>query len=208
LFVRKKQLCALVAQLLIGCIALGSYLYWATFCTDDAHITSDNVAVKFICVFGDYIIVLQYINLVLFTRQYFYHLNVKVSELEHLCLQPPSTGCNDARIMYNFITVTSPTPARSQLRDQILTLVEFHNKLLDTVRSINSAYSLQILLIVAKIFFHITFCLYFVFIVTSSPHYDEQYKIHALFFILWTIFQLVFIIASCDYTKTEVSVDS
>jgi hypothetical protein len=200
LSVRKKQLCALVAQLLIGCVLLGSYLCWATFYTDDAKITSDNVAVKFICVFGDYIIVLQYINLVLFTRQYFCHLNVQLYELEHLCLQPPLIGCNDARM-------TTPKPARSQLREQILMLLEFCDKLLDTARCINSAYSLQILLIVAKIFFHITFCLYLVFIVTCSSDYDKQYNIHALFFILWTAFQLVFIITSCDYTKTEVSVD-
>jgi hypothetical protein len=207
LFVRKKQLFALIAQLLIGCISLGSYLYWATFCTDDSKITSDNVAVKFICVFGDYIVVLQYINFVLFTRQYFCHLNVQLFELEHLCSQSPSSGCIDARMTYSSVIVTSPKPTRPQLRDQILTLVEFYNKLLDTVRSINSAYSLQILLIVAKIFFHITFCLYFVFIVSFSPDYDKQYKIHALFHILWTTFQLVFIIATCDYTKTEVSVD-
>jgi hypothetical protein len=124
-----------------------------------------------------------------------------------LCSQLPSTACSDARMTYNSVFVTFPEPTRPRLRDQILTLVEFYNKLLDTVRSINSAYSLQILLIVAKIFFHITFCLYLAFIVTFSSDYDKQYRIHALFFILWTIFQLVFIIASCDYTKTEVSVD-
>jgi hypothetical protein len=207
LVVRKKQLCALVAQLLIGSISLGSYLYWATFCTDDTKMTSHNIAVKFICVFGDYIIVLQYINLVLFTRQYFYHLNLQLFELEHLCSQPPLTGCNAVSMMYHSLAVTSPKPARLQLRDQISTFVEFYNKLLDTVRSIHSAYSLQILLIVAKIFFHIIFSFYLVFIVTFLPDYDKQYNIHALFFILWTTFQLVFIIASCDYTKTEVSVD-
>jgi hypothetical protein len=124
-----------------------------------------------------------------------------------LCSQLPSSACNDARMTYDSVFVTFPKPTRPRLRDQILTLVEFYSKLLDTIRSINSAYSLQILLIVAKIFFHITFCLYLFFIVTFSPDYDKQYRIHALFFILWTTFQLVFIIASCDYTKTEVSVD-
>jgi hypothetical protein len=207
LFVRKKQLCALVAQLVIGCISLGSYLCWANFYTDDTTITSANIAVKFICILGDYIFILQYINIVLFTRQYFSHLNVQLFELERLCSQSPSTGCSDARMTFHSLTFTSPKPGTLQLRDQISTLVDLYNKLLDTVRSINSAYSLQILLNVAKIFFHIVFCLYLVFIVTFSSDYDKQYRNHALFFILWTTFQLILIITSCDYTKREVSVD-
>jgi hypothetical protein len=206
-FVRKKQIYTLVAQLVIGCISLGSYLFWAGFFTDDASITSDSIAVRLMCFLGDYIIVLQYINCVLFSRQYFHHLNSRLLELEHLRSQPLSTGYSGARKTYISFNVTSPKPVRPQFLDQIITLVELYNKLLDTVRNINSAYSLQILFIIAKMFFHIIFCLYLVFIVTFSVDYDKQYIMHALFFILWTTFQLFSILASCDYTKTEVSVD-
>jgi hypothetical protein len=205
--VRKKQLYTLVAQLVIGCISLGSYSFWAGFCTDDAKITSDNIAVKFTCLLGDYIVVLQYINFVLFSRQYFHHLNSRLIELEHLRSQPLSTGYSGARKTYISFNVTSPKPVRPQFLDEVLTLVELYNKLLDTVRNINSAYSLQILFIIAKIFFHITFCLYLVFIVTLSVDYDKQYTMHATFFILWTTFQLFFILASCDCTRAEVSVN-
>jgi hypothetical protein len=206
-FVRKKQLYTLIAQLVIGGISLGSYVYWAGFCTDDANIASDNIAAKFICFLGDYIIVLQYINFVLFSRQYFHHFNARLLELERLCSQLPSTGYSPARKTYISFNVTSPKPASPQFLDQILTLVELYNKLLDTVRSINSAYSLQILFIIAKMFFHIIFCLYLVFIVIFSVDYDKQYNVHALFFILWTTFQLFSILASCDCTKREVSMD-
>jgi hypothetical protein len=207
LFVGKKEFYFLVAQLLIGCISLGSYLSWASFCIDNTLITPGNTVVTFICFLGDYIIVLQYINLVLFTRQCFHHLNGQLLELEHLCSQLPSTGYSHVRMTYISFTVTCPKPVRPQFRDQISTLIDIYNILVDTVRSINSIYSLQTLFIIAKMFFHITFSFHLVFIVTFSVGYDRQYKIHALFFILWTTFQLGSILASCDYTKTEVSVD-
>ena len=101
--------------------------------------------------------------------------------------------------------MTSPKPVGLQL-DEVSVLVDIHNKLLDTVRSINSTYSLQILFNVTKIFIHVTFCLYF-FVLTFSNDYGVQYKVPTLFICFWSSLPLILIIASCDYTKRQVSVD-
>jgi hypothetical protein len=213
LYARKKQFYALLAQLVVGFIVLGLYLFWDNFYGDSKApdvfgvvLKSFNLAVKFICIFGDYIVVLQYLNLVLFIGQHFSHVNVKFVELGHLCSQNPSTARASSSVTFRAVSkITSPKPVGRQL-DQVSVLVDIHNKLLDTVRSINSTYSLQILFNVAKMFVTLTFCLYFV-LVTFSNDYDPQYKVRSLFICLWSLVHLMLIIASCDYTKRQVSVD-
>jgi hypothetical protein len=162
---------------------------------------------QFICLCGEFICALQYTNLVLFTGQHFSHINLKFAELVHLCSQSPSTARVASTVTFRSATTfTSPKPVGLQLRDQVSAAVDIHSKLLDTVPSIHSAYSLQILFNVAKAFVHITFSLYF-FLLSLSNEVASQFKVQSLFFLLWSSFQLIFIITSCDYTKRQVSVD-
>ena len=164
------------------------------------------VNVQFICLFGDFIVVLQYTNLVLFTGQHFSHVNIKFSELVHLCSHSPSTSRVASTLTFRSVsTITSPKPVGLQLRDQVSAVVDIHSKLLDTIPSINSAYSLQILCNVAKVFVHITFSLYY-FLQSLSSEVSAEITVHILFFCLWSSLQLIKIITCCDYTKRQVSV--
>jgi hypothetical protein len=209
----KKQFYTVLAQLAVGFILLGSFLFWNSFYVDNKATTFFDVALKlaqivvqFICVFGEFIVVLQYIILVLFTGQHFSHINIKFAELVHLCSQSPSTAPVGSTVTIRSVsTITSPKPVRLQLRDQLSAVVDIHNKLLDILPSINSAYSLQILFNVAKAFVHITFSLYF-FLITLSRESVALYGVHTLFFTLWNSLQLILIITCCDYTRRQVSV--
>ena len=99
--------------------------------------------------------------------------------------------------LYNHFSETCRTSAtRSSVR------CSGHSR---TVPSINSAYSLQILFNVAKVFIHITFSIYF-FVVTLSTEFNALYIMYNLFVTLWSSIQLILIITCCDYTKRQVSV--
>jgi hypothetical protein len=207
LHVKKKQFYATVAQLTVGLISLGAYLFWAYFCTGNKGKNWNDTVAKLICIFGDYIVVLQYINLVLLSGQYFYQANLQLLKLEHFRSQK-STGRAEATVA--FLSHADSTPShmiKPPLRDHLSALVYRYDEVLDIVQRINSAYSLQISFNVAKIFVHITFCLYLVFVVTFSTEYDAQYIVHALFLCFWAVFQLVLIVVSCDYSKREVSMN-
>jgi hypothetical protein len=207
--VRKKQFYALIAQLVFGFVSLGSYSIFSYFYTSDGKEKISHLAIKLICVLGDYIVVLQYINLVLFAGQYFSHINAQLIQLEHLYSQKQSTGHVEAATGFlSHVDTTSQTAVTRELRGQVLCIVDLYEKLLSATRSINTAYSLQILFNIAKIFVHITFCLYLVFVVTLSKDYDKQYWLHALFFCSWAIFQLVLIVFCCDNTKMKVNMNT
>jgi hypothetical protein len=214
LHAHKKQFYAVLAQLAVGFISLGSFLFWNSFYFDNKANTFLDVAVKlhqivgpFICFFGDFVVALQYINLMLYTGQAFSHINIKFAELVHLCSQTPSTARVASTVTFRSVsTITSPKPVGLRLQDKVSTVLDIHNKLLDTVPSINSAYSLQLLFIVAKLFVHITFFLYF-FLMTLSGEAVPLYRVHTSFFCLWSLIQLILIITCCDYTKRQVSVD-
>jgi hypothetical protein len=213
LHARKKRFYTVLAQMAVGFISLISFLFWNSFCVENNATNYFDVALKLahivgqlICLFGDFIVVLQYINLVLFTGQQFSHLNLKFAELVHLCSQNPSTARVCSTLTFRSVsTITSQKPVGLQLRDQVSAVVDIHNKLLDTVPSINSAYSLQILFNVAKLFVYITFSLYF-FLLTLSREFFALYGVHAFFFFLRSSFQLILIVTCCDYTKRQVSV--
>jgi len=209
----KKQFYTVLAQLGVGFISSGSVLLWHSFHVDNNTNNSFNLAVKlahvplqFISVFGEFIVVIQYINLVLFTGQRFSHINIKFAELVHLCSQSPSTARVSITVTFRSVsTITSPKPVGLQLQDQVSAVVDIHNKLLDTVPSINSAYSLQILFNVAKVFVHIKFSLYN-FLISLSNEDAAQFKVQTLFFFSWSCLQLIVIITCCDCTKRQVSV--
>jgi len=209
----KKQFYTVLAQLAVGFISSGSVLFWHSFYVDNNADDFFNLAVKlaqvffkFICLFGDFIVVLQYINLLLFIGQHFSHINIKFAELVHLCSQGPSTAHISSTVTFRSVsTITFPKPVGLQLRDQVSAVVDIHNKLLDTVPSINSAYSLQILCSVAKIFVHITFSLYY-FLISLSNEDASHFKVQTLFFFSWSSLQLILIIICCDYTRRQVSV--
>ena len=214
LHAQKKQFYTVLAQLAVGFISLGSFLFWNSFYVENKETTFIDVALKLsqivgplICFFGDFVVALQYINLTIYTGQAFSHINIKFAELVHLCSQTPSTARVVSTVTFRSVsTITSPKPVGRRLRDQVSAVVDIHNKLLDTVPSINSAYSLQLLFIVAKLFVHITFSLYF-FLLTLSREFLALYRVHTLFFCLWSLIQLILIITCCDYTKRQVSVD-
>lgn len=204
--VRKKQFYSLVAQIMIGSISLGSYLFWANIYIGNKEEKWEGVVTKLICVLGDYIIVLQYTNLVVIFGQYFSHINIQLIELDRIFSQKPTARhVETGNFFISHVSITSAKPVRHELRDRVSCFMDLYEKLFDATRFIDSAYSLQILLIVAKIFVHITFCLYLVFVVIFSTYYDKCYSINALFFCFWAIFQLVLIIVCCDYTKGKVS---
>jgi len=213
LHAQKKHFYTVLAHLAVGFISLGSFIFCNSFYVDNKATTFFDVALKLaqitvqcICVFGEFILILQYIFLLLFTGQHFSQINVKFAELVHLCSQTPSTALVASTVTFRSVsTITSPKPVRLQLRNQMLAVVDVHNKLLDTVQSINAAYSLQTLFNVAKIFVHITFSLYF-FLVTLFTDSFALYRVHILFFTLWSSLQLILIITCCDYTKRQVSV--
>jgi heme/copper-type cytochrome/quinol oxidase subunit 4 len=214
LHAHKKQFYTVLAEMAVGFISLGSFIFWNSFYVDNTATTLFGVALKLSQIagplfgfFGDFIVALQYINLMLFTGQAFSQINVKFVELVHLYSQSPSTARVASTVTFRSVsTITSPKPVGLQLRDQVSAVVDIHNKLLDTVPSINSAYSLQILFIVARAFVHITFSLYF-FLVTLSRESVALYRVHTLFLCLWNSIQLILIITCCDYTKRQVSMD-
>jgi len=213
LHAHKKQFYTVLAQMAVAFISSGSVLFWNSYnvfnnASNSLHAAAQlaTIPVQFICVFGDFIVVFQYINLVLFTGQHFSRINVKFAELVHLCSQNPSTARVSSTVTFRSVsTVTCPKPVGLHLRDQVSAVVDLHNKLLDTLPSINSAYSLQILFNVAKAFVHITFSLYF-FLVTFSTEFEAMFRVHTFFFTLWSSLQIILIITCCDYTKRQVSV--
>jgi len=213
LHAHKKQFYTVLVQMAVGFISTGFVLFWISFYVDgratnffDAAVKLTYIAAQFICVFGDVIVVLQYINLVLFTGQYFSRVNLKCAELVHLSSQSPSTARVSSTVTFRSVsTITSPNPVGLQLRNEVSAVVDIHNKLLDILPSINSAYSLQILFNVAKAFVHITFSLYF-FLVTLSNEFAAQFRVPILFLFLWSSLQIILIITCCDYTKRQVSV--
>jgi hypothetical protein len=214
LHVCKKLFYTVLAQLVVVFISSFSVSFWNSFYVDDnATIFFDvplklaRIAVQFICVFGDFIVVLQYVNLVLFTGQHFSKINIKFAELVHLCSQSTSTAPVSSTVTFRSAsTITSLKPIAVHLRDQVSAAVDIHNTLLDTVPSINSAYSLQILFNVAKLFVIITFALYF-FLISLSNGFATLFRVHSLFYFLWSSLQLILIITCCDYTKRQVSVN-
>ena len=213
LHAHKKQFYTVLAQLSLGFISSFSILVWHSFYVDnnatsffDVALKLSNIFSQLICFFGDFIVVLQYINLVLFTGQHFSHMNIKFAELVHLCSHSPSTARVASTLTFRSVsTITSPKLVGLQLRDQVSAVVDIHSKLLDTIPSINSAYSLQILCNVSKIFVHITFSLYY-FLLTLSNEVAAQFRVYILFFCLWSSLQIILIIICCDYTKRQVSV--
>jgi hypothetical protein len=213
LHAHKKQFYTVLAQMAVGFISSGSVLFWHSFYNDnqatnffDIVLKLANIPAQFICVFGNIIVVLQYTNLVLFAGQHFSHINIKFAELVHLCSQSPSTSRVSSTVTFRSVsTITSQKPVGLQLRDQVSAVVDIHNKLLDIVPSINSAYSLQILFNVAKLFVHITFFLYY-FLISLSNEFAAQFRVKILFFLSWSSLQLILIITCCDYTKRQVSV--
>jgi hypothetical protein len=215
LHANKKQFCTVLAQLAVGFISSVSFLFWKGFSLDNKATNVFEVAMKLshifgqlVCIFGDFIVVLQYTNLVLFTGQHFSHMNLKFAELVHLCSQTPSTARVASTVTFRSVsTITSPKPVGLRLQDQVSTVLDIHNKLLDTVPSINSVYSLQLLFNIAKVFVHITFFLYF-FLLTLSSGSVALYGVQTFFLTLWSSLQLILIITCCDYTKRQVSVAS
>jgi len=209
----KKQFYSVLAQLGVVFISSGFVLFWSSFYIDNNASNFFEVALKlalipvqFICVFGDFIVILQYTNLMLFTGQYFSHINLKFAELVHLCSQSPSTARVSTTVKFRSVsTITSPKPVELQLRDQVSAVVDIHNKLLDTVPNINSAFSLQILFHVAKVFVQITFSLYY-FLITLSNEVAAQFRVPTFFLCSWSLIQLILIVTCCDYTKRQVSV--
>ena len=213
LHAHKKQFYTVLAQLAVGFISSVSFLFSQGLSLDNKATNVFEVALKLshifvqlVCLFGDFIVILQYINLVLFTGQHFSHINVRFAELVHLCSQTPSTAHVASTVTFRSVsTITSPKPVGRRLRDQVSAVVDIYNKLLDTVPSINSVYSLQILFNIAKVFVHITFFLYF-FLLTLSRGSVALFRVQTLFFTLWSSLQLILIITCCDYTKRQVSV--
>ena len=63
---------------------------------------------QFISVFRDFIVVIQYKNLVLFTGQHFSHIKVKFAELVHLCSQRPSTARVSSRVTFFYFLRITP----------------------------------------------------------------------------------------------------
>jgi hypothetical protein len=212
LYAQKKQFYTVLAKIGVGFISLVFFLFWNNFYVDkatsflDVAIKLAHIAVQIICVLSDLIVVLQYTNFVLFTGQNVSRINIKFSELVHLCSQSPSTARVPSTVTFRSVSqITSPKPVGLQLRDQVSAVVDIHNKLLDTVPIINSVYSLQILGNVTKVFFHITFSLYY-FLLTLSRESGAQFRGHTLFLCLWSSCQLILILSCCDYTKRQVSV--
>ena len=209
----KKQFYIVLAQLGVAFISSGAVLFWNSFHVDNTannffnvQLKLASISVQFICTFGDFIVILQYINLVLFTGHHFSHINVKFAELVHLCSQSPSTARVPTTVTFRSVsTITSPKPAELRLRHQVSAVVDIHNKLLDTVPSINSAFSLQILFNVAKLFVQITFSLYYFLIIVSND-VATQFRVPTFFLCSWSSIQLILIITCCDYTKRQVSV--
>jgi hypothetical protein len=92
----------------------------------------------------------------------------------------------------------------SHLRLRISSLIDFHDDLCDVVRSINSAYSLQILVNVAEAFVCITvslFCSYFI------PSRGNRGKIlHVLMLLIYCgLVKLMVILGACTTCTEEVS---
>ena len=209
----KKQFYIVLAQLGVGFVSSGFVLIWNSFYFENNASNCFDVALKlalipvqFICVFGDFIVVLQYTNLVLFTGQYFSHINVKFAELVHLCSQSPTTARVPTTVTFRSVsTITSPKPAEIRLRHQVSAVVDIHNKLLDTIPSINSAYSLQILFNIAKVFVQITFLLYY-FLISVSNEVAASISVQTFFLCSCSSIELILIITCCDYTKRQVSV--
>jgi hypothetical protein len=225
-YAQKKRFYTILAQIGVGFISLVSFLFWnnfhfnkanyflfwhkfyvhkATSFLDVAHKLA-HIAVQILCFFGDFIVVLQYTNLVLFTGQHVSHINIKFAEIVHLCSQSPSTARVPSTVRFRSVSqITSLKPVGLQLRDQVSAVVNIHNKLLDTVPIINSVYSLQILGNVTKLFVHITFSIYS-FLLTFSTEFCSQFKVHTLFLCFWSLFQLILTLSCCDCTKRQVSV--
>jgi hypothetical protein len=212
LYAQKKQYYTVLAQIGVGFIPSGTLTLWYNFYVNKATNFFDvaqklvRISVQILCAFGDFIVVLQYTNLVLFTGQHFSHINIKLAELMHLCSQSPSSARVSSTVTFRSVSqITSPKPVGLQLRDEVSAVVDIHNKLLDTVPIINSVYSLQILCNVTKVFVRITFSLYY-FLIKLSREYVAQFRVNTLLFCLWSSSQLILIVNCFDYTKRQVSV--
>jgi hypothetical protein len=212
LYAKKKQFYTVLAQIGVGFISSVAFLFWHNFYINKANNFIDvatklaHISAQILCVFGDFIVVLQYTNLVLFTGQHFSHINIKLAELVHLCSQSPSTARVTSTVTFRSVSqITSPKPVGLQLRDQVSAVGDIHSKLLDTVTIITSVYSLHILCNVTKLFVYIIFSLYYL-VLALSTEFGAQFRVHTVFLFLWSSFQIILILSCCDYTKRQVSV--
>jgi hypothetical protein len=90
------------------------------------------------------------------------------------------------------------------LRVQILSLINFHDELCVMVRSINSVYSVRILVNVADAFVCITvslFCTYFL----PTEHNLGKSSFLLLFILYWSLMKLLVLLCACTSCTEEVS---
>jgi hypothetical protein len=90
------------------------------------------------------------------------------------------------------------------LRVQILSLINFHDELCAMVRSINSAYSVRILVNVADAFICITvslFCSYFL----PTQQTRETPILLLIFIVCWSLMKLLVLLCACTGCTEEVS---
>jgi hypothetical protein len=96
-------------QRIFICIRLSLPMIWSHIDFSKFLEIVINMSVQFICVFGDFIVVLQCTCLVLFTGQYFSHINIKFVEPVHLCSQRPSTARVTSTITFRYVSVLPTT---------------------------------------------------------------------------------------------------
>jgi hypothetical protein len=92
----------------------------------------------------------------------------------------------------------------SHLRLQISSLIDFHDDLCDTIRSINSAYSVRILVNVADAFVCITVSLFCSYFYPAQRKHEETVYIFLLV-ICWSLVKLLVLLHVCTTCTEEVS---
>ena len=104
-------------------------------------------------------------------------------------------------------TCLSSSKLTSDLRVQILSLINFHDELCLVFRSINSVYSLRILVNVADAFICITVSLFFWYFLLTQPSLGK-YSLIFIFVVCWSLMKLLVLLCACTSCTEEVSKNS
>ncbi|KAJ9599132.1 hypothetical protein L9F63_010400, partial [Diploptera punctata] len=199
---KKYKMCKKVTfQLLYGVAVL--IIPKIVFCFNGMMTIQESIF-EIICIFGDYIVILQFSFFISLCHEYLTHLNSKLLEYyEHSGKTlKRSISIESITSSDHYIFSKMKTPGLSlDLRTWALNIINLHHKFCDVILVINNSYALQMLVYTAKYFIFITFCLFFMFILMPFPYGNrisyDKYAPQVFCLSIWSISQIFMITVPC-----------
>ena len=170
---------------------------------------------ELICTFGDYVVILQFSFLVSLSREYLTYLNLEILEMyeksKESVKQSNSVEYVFLKSNFGYAKSTKSANTSGGVRFWALDVVNKHHRICDVLLNVNRAFSLQILLNIAKFFTYLTYSSYFLVTITFSQEFPPSYRLYIVHFVhlfVSGVFQLLMIVVVCFTTVEEVSLSN